>query len=602
MVVGLCEQRRINAATQAAKRQKAAAAEGANGPIDAFFGKPHTVTSVTRTPAESLHTVSDEIPAAQQDPPSTKPKRQKRAAAEGANAVSDEIPAAQQDPPSSQATSSQEFDDGSIRESLCKAAGGQPMDKSDEKLDGDPYTSAEADDEGREKNEAAAAAAAAASEDPVNTQFPDRQPNSWSGQDSGRALVTASGVQFDLKVNQWVSDTIDALQNDRSEELLTSQLGMPITEGNEDEVKKLFYHVAVQNQQHQADAALSHIEKQEQKRLKDGSINGFEARGYLGNVFRTFLNKSPEELEKYRNCATRVSQAAFRSEWARGQLLEFEKRRVYRQAWSRVDTTQGEYKNFAKLVVDLGGWKSKEAKAGAINCAQKCLCLGAPWIQVHPQTKLVEFLHLKFIFAEQFSQCWETFTSEWTSSNSKINDTVVPEAAKPEAPEENTEHGGSAKAKAKAKGKATDAMPETETKAASKAKAKKAPTKIEELDTVGLWRESKALKAKYDEATSGYKQVCDSIQDDEKWAWAEGTPQAEKMKESHHDLQSRLTDFHRQFLLKGQVDLKKQHTTAKCETELASFLHLGKYIDRLMTVTDRLVCAHMELQRNEDPA
>jgi len=583
MVVGLCEQRRINAATQAAKRQKAAAAEGANGPIDAFFGKPHTVTSVTRTPAESLHTVSDEIPAAQQDPPSTKPKRQKRAAAEGANAVSDEIPAAQQDPPSTQATSSQEFDDGSIRESLCKAAGGQPMDKSDEKLDGDPYTSAEADDEGREK---AAAAAAAASEDPVNTQFPDRQPNSWSGQDSGRALVTASGVQFDLKVNQWVSDTIDAVQNDRSEELLTSQLGMPITEGNEDEVKKLFYHVAVQNQQHQADAALSHIEKQEQKRLKDGSINGFEARGYLGNVFRTFLNKSPEELEKYRNCATRVSQAAFRSEWAKGQLLEFEKKRVHRQAWSRVDTTQGEYKNFAKLVVDLGGWKSKEALAGAINCAQKCLCLGAPWIQVHPQTKLVEFLHLKFTFAEQFSQCWETFRSEWTSSNSKI-----------------TGHGGSAKAKAKAKGKATaqqdKAMPETETKAAAKAKAKKAPTKIEDLDTVGLWRESKALKAKYDEATSGFKQVCDSIQDDEKWAWAKG-PQADKMKEAHHDLQSRLTDFHRQYLLKGQV--KKQHTTAKCETELVQFLHLGKYIDRLTAVTDSVVRAHSELVRSEDPA
>jgi len=127
MVVGLCEQRKINAATQAAKRQKRAAAEGANGPIDAFL-KPRTVTSVTRTPAESLHTVSDEIPAAQQDPPSPQP------------------------------TSSQEIDDGSIRESLCKAAGGRPfgdeeMDESDEKLDCDPYTSAEADDEGGEKNE-----------------------------------------------------------------------------------------------------------------------------------------------------------------------------------------------------------------------------------------------------------------------------------------------------------------------------------------------------------------------------------------------------------------------------------------------------------------
>ena len=251
-------------------------------------------------------------------------------------------------------------------ESDEKSGGDEKMDESDEMDESD------GDDEGGEKNEAAAAAAAA----PEGQELQDRQPNSWSGD----TLQKTSGAKFNLTLNQWVTDTIDAEENGRCEELLRSQVGAPITEGNVDDVNKLVLRVATQIPKVD-EKGLTPAEKKEHDRLKDG-VQGFEAKSYLGNLFSVFA-KTQEEQEKYKNCATRVDQATFRIEWAKGQLPEFEKKRVYRRARSRVDTTQGAHKSFAKLVVDLGGWKSKEALSGAINCAQKCLRLGAPWIQVH---------------------------------------------------------------------------------------------------------------------------------------------------------------------------------------------------------------------------
>ena len=202
-----------------------------------------------------------------------------------------EIPAAQADPPSTQTSSSQEFDDGSIRESLRNAAGGQPfgdekMDESDEKLGGDEkmdesdeMDESDGDDEGGEKNEAAAAAAASEGQDQ------DRQPNSWSGD----TLQKESGATFSLTHNQWVTEAVDAEKDGRCEELLRSQVGAPITVGNVEDVNKLFLQVATQIPKD--DRALSPAEKTVQIRLKDG-VQGFEAKSYLGNLFREFLKNT----------------------------------------------------------------------------------------------------------------------------------------------------------------------------------------------------------------------------------------------------------------------------------------------------------------------
>ena len=67
------------------------------------------------------------------------------------------------------------------------------------------------------------------------------------------------------------------------------------------------------------------------------------------------------------------------------------------------------------MVVKLGGWKSTEAVEGAVSCAQKCLAMGRPWIQIHPQTGLANFLLLSFGFSEVMTESWELFRSEYNT-------------------------------------------------------------------------------------------------------------------------------------------------------------------------------------------
>ncbi len=71
--------------------------------------------------------------------------------------------------------------------------------------------------------------------------------------------------------------------------------------------------------------------------------------------------------------------------------------------------------------------------------------------------------------------------------------------------------------------------------------------KIEDLKQ-WRWKESKALKAKFEQAMSGFKQVCHSIATDKAWDWAQNAELA-RLEAARQDLQSRLTEFHRQFLL-----------------------------------------------------
>ena len=71
-------------------------------------------------------------------------------------------------------------------------------------------------------------------------------------------------------------------------------------------------------------------------------------------------------------------------------------------AWSKTDITKGRYVNFARLVLDLGVWRSWEAFEGAVCASQKCIHMASPWVRIHPQTELVEFLILQFEWAEEF--------------------------------------------------------------------------------------------------------------------------------------------------------------------------------------------------------
>ena len=73
--------------------------------------------------------------------------------------------------------------------------------------------------------------------------------------------------------------------------------------------------------------------------------------------------------------------------------------------------------NFARLVNFWGGWKAEEAIKGSVAAAQKCLCMGPPWLHVHPQAGFVEFLILDFGFTEDFRQAWEQFRTDYSAGD-----------------------------------------------------------------------------------------------------------------------------------------------------------------------------------------
>ncbi len=62
--------------------------------------------------------------------------------------------------------------------------------------------------------------------------------------------------------------------------------------------------------------------------------------------------------------------------------------------------------------MELGGWRSAEAQRGATNVAQQCLLLGHPWIIIHPQSQLTEFLYLSYSWREEFETAWTLFRDE----------------------------------------------------------------------------------------------------------------------------------------------------------------------------------------------
>ncbi len=67
------------------------------------------------------------------------------------------------------------------------------------------------------------------------------------------------------------------------------------------------------------------------------------------------------------------------------------------------------YRPLGKLIVDLGGWDDNAAVKGGLTAAGKCLALGKPWVRVHPQTEMTEFLVLQHGFNEDFDEEWSIF-------------------------------------------------------------------------------------------------------------------------------------------------------------------------------------------------
>ena len=246
--------------------------------------------------------------------------------------------------------------------------------------------------------------------------------------------------------------------------------------------------------------------------------------------------------------------------------------------------------NFARLVKFWGGWKADEAIKGSVAAAQKCLCMGPPWLHVHPQAGFVEFLILDFGFTENFGQAWEHFRTEYSAGDRVAAEQLEdPAAGVPETKGKKNKGGGVAEAEPEAKKKKPEEKNDqkdkvTKEKPAQKDKVTKSTLIIEKLDNAGLWREANKLKSKFQQASSAFMEVSDKIAHDPAWDWHQGKNGA-RLTEAHTAIKNVLTDFHKRYMMSADVgSMKKSYSTATCEVELRSFLRTADLVDNLALV------------------
>jgi hypothetical protein len=410
----------------------------------------------------------------------------------------------------------------------------------------------------------------------ANDQLHHRQPDT---------VVSNGGSRFDLNLGAWIQHTADAVANDKGLAAFEKDIGKKLTEDTVVEAMEMMVKIASEHKKigHVMDEAnLTPVERKEYARLQAAAKAGsFDTQSYLGNQFRKFLKSHPEKDEQYK-CQNRAEAAEFRASWLKDSLEKWKEQRRETNSWSRVDTTQGHYMNFARLVKFWGGWKADEAIKGSVAAAQKCLCMGPPWLHVHPQAGFVEFLILDFGFTENFKQAWEQFRTEYSAGDNVAAKQLEDPAA--EVPEKNAKKNkGESAAEAEPKEKKQRGS-KTEEKPAQKDKVTKSTLIIEKLDNAGLWREANKLKSKFQQASSAFMEVSDKIAHDPAWDWHQGKNEA-RLTEAHTAIKNVLTDFHKRYMMSADVgSMKKSYSTATCEIELRSFLRTADLVDNLALV------------------
>ena len=415
-----------------------------------------------------------------------------------------------------------------------------------------------------------------------------------------RPVLTSSGAQFDLTLNRWISTTAESIDDGLGLATFEKDFGKPINEKTVADAMKFMVQIAAEHKKvgHLMDeATLSPVERKEYARLKTAAEAGsFKTKSYLGNQFRAFLKSHPEKQEMYQ-CQKRSAAAEFRASWVADNLEQWTEQRREVASWCRVDHTLGKYMNFARIVKLWGGWKSDEAVKGAVTAAQKCLCMGPPWLHVHPQAGFVEFLILDFGFDEKFSQAWEHFRTDYSTGD---NAEPPPAIVAPPVPNETKDAtkkkgGGAAGAEEKTLKKARTGGETKAEKAPPKDKTPKSTIVISKLDNARLWREANKLKTKLQQASSAWMEVADKIANDPDWAEFQGKSY-ERLKASHTAVKNTLTDFHKAFMMCADVALmKKNYSTATCEIELASFLKTADLVDVLADSAARICKAERDL-------
>jgi hypothetical protein len=291
-----------------------------------------------------------------------------------------------------------------------------------------------------------------------------------------------------------------------------------------------------------------------------------EPRTYLGSQFRNAHKAGTPEGDAYK-CMKRDEAAAHRLAWAKSTFANWKEVKTQSKTWRRIDTTKGVYKTLAQLILDQGS--DELAMIGILKLIKKCVAMGYPWVQKHPQTELVMYLLLQFQFQEDFEQSWTSFKAESDSgvaeALTQIADPGVeaPIAAVPK---------GKAKAKAKAKASVSNSSVD----------------KDEKSKFALTWANANKVKVLLSKVTSAAMEMSEQIGRSDDWLFARNAENKGLLDDKLKSLKDKLTGFHRTFMTEDGASVRRQFGEDYLTTNLETIINLKSDVLELQKFLDQL--------------
>jgi hypothetical protein len=293
---------------------------------------------------------------------------------------------------------------------------------------------------------------------------------------------------------------------------------------------------------------------------------------YLGQIFRDAHRKNTVAGETFIALKGKEAQTAFKLNWAKLAFAQFKQQKSQTKTWRRIDKEKGEYMTIDQLIVDQG--TSTESMVGIAKLVKMCSAMGPPWVATHPQTQRLMFLNLKFEFQEEFVQAWQHCKSEFLEG---VKPTANAEAQKTAL--HSHAHGGSIGSGDKDAGKVADEKPAgkvNDEKVGNKGKFQK------------VFKEALATKVLCLKVSSAALELAEQINLEDKWKWARNDQNLGQLEVETKAMRSKLTLFHRTWLVEDAPNVKKQYGEPYLLEHLQSFIDLKPDFKKLHATTELL--------------
>ena len=340
------------------------------------------------------------------------------------------------------------------------------------------------------------------------------------------------------------------------------------------------------------------------KAVRDGR---FDVRSALAQRFAREHRAKKELGEAYKQCAGTAAKRAFRQHWALQQYKKESQLRLYNEEYQRVDTSKGQYLPFA-VIVEREGFAVDPVGAvqAAIHMATRCSELGGNWVQHNPFTNRVEFLRLERQHHEIFTKSWSMMTKSRTDGPAKT-------IANPPPYDERHNYGsslvvdkpgghdsGMCEGKSacdtdadkdddgdnKDTGKGGDCKEKNASKVGNRKDTAKKPKRCH-VDC--LLEKAHKLRGHILTAQSQATQLVAAINADEPaWRFARNPQNVGELEALASQLELKLSDFGRKFLLADVSDMKKEYMPQVLCAHLAEFLTSAVAAKALQSVSARL--------------